>query len=234
MNPQLTSASGPSPKDQEEQLMEPTEDYHGQPDTEYHASPIPDPNPEPSSKAKDKSKKSKRKSRHSWLDNDDTPQGDWLTNLIQAQPALPVEEPLPGNTLQFTQSIMADLHIKKLTKTELRRINKDAQVFLKKRSGNQMEYEFHMQNIASAMSAQFDWLNPEVYFDAQNPIKPFVTDWTKPLPLLGFPEKPKIPYTRFFNKDLNNLQLSDDNSKQMLYMGFNTGLNVVDSATLTD
>jgi DNA polymerase III delta subunit len=56
-----------------------------------------------------------------------------------------------------------------------------------------MEYEFHMQNIASAMSEQFDWLNPEANFDArsQNLIKPFVTDWTKPLPLLGFPEKTK-------------------------------------------
>ena len=99
--------------------MEPTEDYHGQPDTEYHASPIPDSNLGSSSKAKDKdliskSKKSKKKSRCSWFDNDDTPQDDWLTDLIQAQPALADEEPLPGNTLQFTQRIMADLHIEKL------------------------------------------------------------------------------------------------------------------------
>ena len=128
-----------------------------------------------------------------------------MTNLIQAQPALPDEEPLPGNTLQFTQRIMADLHIEKLTKAELRQINKDAQDFLKKRSGNQTEYEFHMQNIASAMSSEFDWLNPDVNFNPKKPIKPFVTDWTKPLPLLGFPEKPKIPYKRFFNKDLHNL-----------------------------
>ena len=111
---------------------------------------------------------------------------------------------------------MAELQIEKLTKAELRRINKDAQDFLKSRSGNQIEYEFHMQNIASAIYGQFDWLNPEVNFDARsrNHNKPYFTDWTKPLPLQGFPDKPKIPYQFFFNKDLRNLQLTQDNSKQ--------------------
>ena len=71
-----------------------------------------------------------------------------------------------------------------------------------------------MQNIASAMSSEFDWLNPDVNLNPKKPIKPFVTNWTKPLPLLGFPEKPKIPYKRFFNKDLHNLRLSDDTSKR--------------------
>lgn len=64
------------------------------------------------------------------------------------------------------------------------------------------------------MSSEFDWLNPDVNFNPKKPIKPFVTDWTKPLPLLGFPEKPKIPYKRFFNKDLHNLRFSDDTSKR--------------------
>jgi hypothetical protein len=92
-NPQQPPASGTNPKDQEEQLMEPTDDYHDQPDAEHSASPSPDTDPKP--KGKRKSKKSKGKSGHSWLDNDDTPQNDWLTNLVQAQPALPDEEPLP-------------------------------------------------------------------------------------------------------------------------------------------
>ena len=56
---------------------------------------------------------------------------------------------------------MAGLQIEKLTKAELRRINRDALDFLKSRSGNKMELEFHMENIASAMSGKFDWLNPE-------------------------------------------------------------------------
>jgi hypothetical protein len=62
-----------------------------------------------------------------------------------------------------------------------------------------MEFEFYMQNIAIAMSGKFDWLNPEANFDIHSgkPDKPYFTDWTKPLPLQGFPEKPKIPY-RFF------------------------------------
>ena len=66
------------------------------------------------------------------------------------------------------------------------------------------------------MSGQFDWLNPEVNFDARSRKhdKPYFTDWTKPLTLHGFPEKRKIPYQFFFNKDLCNLQLTEDNSKR--------------------
>ena len=72
-----------------------------------------------------------------------------------------------------------------------------------------------MQNIASAMSADFDWLNPEVNIDlsSKNHEKPYFTDWTKPLPLKGFPDKPKIPYSFFFNKDLRNIQLTQETSK---------------------
>ena len=42
------------------------------------------------------------------------------------------------------------------------------------------------------MSGKFDWLNPEVNIDisSKNHEKPYFTDWTKPLPLQGFPEKP--------------------------------------------
>jgi hypothetical protein len=220
-NQQQPSTTDKEQPEDEEMIMEHTNDFQDQHDTDYRAPPIQDSHTGPSSpsKAKDKdatskSKKSKKKTRHSWLDNDDTPQNDWLTNLVQAQPSLPDEEPLPGNTLQFTQQIMADLHIEKLTKAELRRINRDAQEFLKKRSGNQTEYEFHLQNIASAMSSEFDWLNPDVNYHPKKSVKPFIIDWTKPLPLTGFPEKPKLPYKRFFNKDLHNLRLSDDTSKR--------------------
>lgn len=172
-NQQHTSATGQGPTDEEETLMHPTDDSQGQPDTDYRASPVPDSQTGPSSpsKTKDKdatsmSKKAKKRRRHSWLDNDDTPVNHWLIELVNAQPPIEDEEPLPGNTLQFTQVIMKDLQIEKLTKAELKRINRDAQDFLKSRSGNKMEYEFHMQNIASAMSSQFDWLNPDVNFDA--------------------------------------------------------------------
>lgn len=140
-----------------------------------------------------------------------------MTEIIKAQPPLEDEEPLPGNTLQYTQSIMAGLQIEKLTKAELRRINRDAFDFLKSRSGNKVELEYHMENIASAMSGKFDWLNPEANFDIHSgkPDKPYFTDWTKPLPLHGFPEKPKIPYRFFFNKDLQYLQLSLEKSKEI-------------------
>lgn len=115
-NQQHTSATGQGPTDEEETLMHPTDGYQGQPDTDYRASPIPDSQTGPSSpsKAKDKdatskSKKSKKRRCHSWLNNDDTPVNDWLTELVNAQPPLEDEEPLPGNTLQFTQVIMKDL-----------------------------------------------------------------------------------------------------------------------------
>lgn len=65
-----------------------------------------------------------------------------------------------GDALQYTQVIMKELQLEKLTKAELRRINRVAREFLKSRSGNEMELDFHMQNIASAMSGKFDWLNP--------------------------------------------------------------------------
>ncbi|MCO6516373.1 MAG: hypothetical protein J6586_07735, partial [Snodgrassella sp.] len=220
---QQPSTTGKGQTEDEEIFMEHTDDFQDQLDTDYRAPPTHDSHAGPSSpsKAKDKdapskSKKSKKKSRHTWLDNDDTPLNDWLTDMVQAQPPLEDEEPLPGNTLQFTQVIMKDLQINKLTKTELRRINKDAQDFLKKRSGNKVEYEFHLQNIASAMSAEFDWLNPEMNIDlsSKNHEKPYFTDWTKPLPLTGFPDKPKLPYSYFFNKDLRNIQLTQEKPKK--------------------
>ena len=66
------------------------------------------------------------------------------------------------------------------------------------------------------MSAEFDWLNPEmnIDFSSKNHEKPYFTDWTKPLPLTGFPEKPKLPYSYFFNKDLQNIKLTQEKNKK--------------------
>ena len=44
--------------------------------------------------------------------------------------------------------------------------------------------------------------------------KPYFTDWTKPLPLTGFPDKPKLPYSYFFNKDLQNIKLTQEKNKK--------------------
>ena len=94
-----------------------------------------------------------------------------------------------------------------MTKAELKRINKESYDFLKSRSGNKVELDYHMHNIASALSDSFDWLNPEANYDAHSKHnEPYFTDWTKPLPLQGFADKPKIPYRFFFNYDLRYLQ----------------------------
>lgn len=210
---QQTPASGSGPTHEEEPFMQQTDDH-----PEPSASHIPEQRPESSKRqCKGKSTKSTQPNETyiRWIDTEDAPEGAWLTEMIKAQPPLQ-HEPLPGNTLQYAQSIMAGLHMETLTKAELRRVNREAFDFLKSRSGNKVELEYHMENIVSAISGKFDWLNPESNFDIHSgkPDKPYFTDWTKPLPLQGFEDKPRIPYQFFFNKYFHYLQYAQETSKE--------------------
>ena len=65
------------------------------------------------------------------------------------------------------------------------------------------------------MSNNMDWLNPEANIDftkRDNP--PYYTDWSKPLPTIGQPDQPRIPFRHFFNKDLDFLQNGGDGSRK--------------------
>ena len=163
-------------------------DYQEQP-----ATTIPEPRPEPASTSKPKRKSKSKKDEAeksmksakeiqdnviSWLDNDNTPEVPWFDALIKAQPPLSLdEEPLPGNTLQYTQKIMQGLNIDTLTKKELRRIKRDAFDFLVKQSGSTIELEYQLENIALAMNDRFDWRQPGVNLSF-DPTKyfPYVTN----------------------------------------------------------
>lgn len=57
------------------------------------------------------------------------------------------------------------------------------------------------------MSSNIDWINPESYVDSvTRKTAPYITDWSKPLPMIGKPKEPKIPYKFFFNTDLEFLK----------------------------
>lgn len=114
---QQTHGSGSATHDEEEPLTHMDADYQEQ------AEPIPEftipesrPAPSSTSKPKKKSQSKKNKAEESmksmkdiqvnvisWIDNDETPEVAWFDEMIKAQPPLPDdEEPLPGNTFQYT------------------------------------------------------------------------------------------------------------------------------------
>ena len=103
----------------------------------------------------------------------------------------------------------------KMNKKELKRVKNAAFNLLKDHSSTAVELEYHLENIARAMSTDFDWLNPE-----SNVVRlpgaqgPYVTDWTKPLPMVGKSREPKIPYHAFFNTDLELLQHGSTGDKK--------------------
>jgi hypothetical protein len=128
--------------------------------------------------------------------------------MINSQPPLADnQEPLDGRTVEYAQLIQHKFHMKKMNKKELRRIKNDAFNLLKDRSANSIELEYHLENIARAMSSNIDWINPE---SRVNPVTrkttPYITNWSKPLPMIGKPKEPKIPFIYFFNTDLEFLQ----------------------------
>ena len=82
-----------------------------------------------------------------------------------------------------------------MTKKELRRFKNDSFNLLKEKSVNAVELENHLENIARAMSNDIDWLNHESNVDnSSGKNGPYFRDCTKPLPMLGRPNKPKIPF----------------------------------------
>ena len=110
---------------------------------------------------------------------------------------------------------MKNFQIQKMTKKELRRFKNDSFNLLKEKSVSAVELENHLENIARAMSNDIDWLNPESNVDnSSGKDGPYFTDWTKPLPMLGRPNKPKIPFWFFFNNDLEYLQHEHETLKQ--------------------
>jgi hypothetical protein len=65
------------------------------------------------------------------------------------------------------------------------------------------------------MSSNIDWINPESYVDpVTKKTAPYITDWSKPLPMIGKPKEPKIPYKFFFNNDLEFLRLGSKKEKK--------------------
>lgn len=186
--------------------------------------PQPDEVPEPSSK-----KKKDRKRKHhqpkpdtsskgtepkkpktvlNWLEQDNSAEYSWFEKMINSQPPLEDNhEPQDGRTVEYAQLIQQKFKMKKMNKKELLRIKNDAFNLLKDRSANSIELEYHLENIARAMSSNIDWINPESRVDpVTKKSAPYITDWSKPLPLIGKPKEPKIPYIYFFNTDLEFLQ----------------------------
>jgi hypothetical protein len=92
-----------------------------------------------------------------------------------------------------------------MTKKELRRIKNDAFLLLKNKSNSAAELEYHLENIARAMSSDFDWASPDVVRKVGKN-QPFITDWTKPLSVIRIFHHSEIPFQMFFNKDLELLK----------------------------
>jgi hypothetical protein len=161
--------------------------------------------PETSSKSTEP-KKPKRILK--WLDEDKTAEYSWFDEIVKAQPPLAEDQsPQDGHTLEYAQLLQRDYGLKNMSKKELRRVKNAAFNLLKDRSANSVELEYHLENIARAMSNDIDWLNPESNIDYYSKKKgPYYTDWTKPLPLVRKPKQEKIPYKFFFNNDLEFLQ----------------------------
>jgi hypothetical protein len=161
--------------------------------------------PDTSSKRKESKKK---KDILDWLDEDKTEDYSWFDKMINSQPPLADDqEPLDGRTVEYTQLIQRRFHMKQMNKKELRRIKNEAFNLLRDRSANSIELEYHLENIARAMSSNIDWINPESRVDpVTRKAAPYITDWSKLLPMIGKPKVTKIPYVYFFNKDLEFLQ----------------------------
>lgn len=153
---------------------------------------------------KAKNQKKTQKIILKWLDKDKTTEYSWFDDMVKAQP--PLEEnqlPLDGRTVEYAQLLQRDYGLKELSKKELQRVKNDAFNLLKDRSANSIELEYHLENIAHAMSNNIDWINPESNIDYYSKKQgPYYKDWTKPLPLVGKPKEERIPLRYFFNTDL--------------------------------
>ena len=117
--------------------------------------------------------------------------------------------------MEHAKLLQEKFQVKKMTKSELKRIKNEAFQLLKDSSESAIEVEYHLENIARAMSNNIDWLNPEANIEfTRNDKAPYYTDWSKPLPTIGKPDQPKIPFRYFFNKDLEFLLHGSDLSKK--------------------
>ena len=75
------------------------------------------------------------------------------------------QELVDGSTLEHAKILQERFRVKKMTKSELKRIKNDAFLLLKNSSESAIEVEYHLENIARAMSNNMDWLNPEANID---------------------------------------------------------------------
>ncbi|PWA78567.1 hypothetical protein CTI12_AA149240 [Artemisia annua] len=82
--------------------------------------------------------------------------------MVNAYPPLPEDEdPIDGPTVAFVQQLKREMKIRKLTKSALKRARTTEFDILRNSFTSSIEYEYHIKNIARAMSDKMDSLNPE-------------------------------------------------------------------------
>ena len=208
--PQPNPESGPTATEHHsEHIHEENVEFQTQEDQPKSPPPSPPKSKPFKSKPSSSKKSSQKPAVVTWLDDDEDVNGnEWFDQLASAQIQDDEASKVEDSTFEFTHKIKHTLNVKKMTKRELRRIKNDAFILLKDKSANAAELEYHLENIARAMSSEFDWTNPDILrvggHDNKN--RQYITDWTKPLPVIRKPHgTSEIPFQFFFNKDLELL-----------------------------
>ena len=79
--------------------------------------------------------------------------------MVNSQPPLGENQyPIEGRTVEYAQYFKRACNMNKMNKKELKRVKNAAFNHLKDRSSTAVKLEYHLENIARAMSTDFDWL----------------------------------------------------------------------------
>nr|GEV37392.1 hypothetical protein [Tanacetum cinerariifolium] len=123
-----------------------------------------------------------------YLDEDNLNKYDWFDKTINAHQDSNDDETLQeGSTIIFTKHLKASLKTDKLTKFDIK--NKGERFnMLKKSFTSNIEFEYHLEQVALAMFKEIDWENHESNVHLETP---FYVDYTKPLPILVIKKRVK-------------------------------------------
>ncbi|GKC11808.1 hypothetical protein Tco_1008590 [Tanacetum coccineum] len=112
------------------------------------------------------------------------------------------ETPPEGSTIALEKKLKESLKVDKLTKEEFKRIKRDGFNLIKNKFKSSMEFEYYLEQVALAISKEFDWANLK---ENTNSTTYFYVDFTKPLPMQGHPHNVSIATSYFFNNELEYL-----------------------------
>lgn len=143
-----------------------------------------------------------------WI-NPAAPSYNWFDEMVDAHPDIPeAEELIEGSIVNFTKRIKKVMQTQKFQLSDLFKIRAAGFTEFKTCTTSELEFEYNVDEVARALSENITWEKRPLWdriYPATDPDDFKFHDFSQPLPLIGPPNRPKIPKEYFFNKDLKYL-----------------------------